>query len=136
MNKRYSELIQIQSFQERYEYVKLKGFIGTETFGGQRCLNQLLYSSPEWKKIRKKVILRDEGFDLAHRDYPIYKSIYVHHINPITVDDILQGHSCVFDLENLISVSFQIHNAIHYGTDLYVHEDPVERSLYDTCPWK
>lgn len=136
MTRRYSELIEIPTFQGRYDYTKCGGSVGVETFGGQRYLNQLLYSSPEWRRIRRKVIIRDEGFDLAHKDFPIYKKIYIHHLNPITADDILEGRSCVFDLENLISVSFQIHNALHYGTNLYFHEDPVIRSEYDTCPWR
>lgn len=136
MTKRYSELIAIPSFQDRYDYAKCYGSIGVETFGSQRYLNQLLYGSSEWRRIRRNVILRDEGFDLAHKDYPIYKAIYIHHLNPITADDILERRSCVFDLENLVSVSFQTHNALHYGTSIYAHEDPIVRSEYDTCPWK
>lgn len=136
MTKCYSELIQIPTFQGRYEYVKCKGYVGVETFGDQRYLNQMLYSSQRWKKVRRGIILRDDGFDLAHKDYPIYKEIYIHHINPITAEDILEESYCLFDPENLISVSFQIHNAIHYGKDLETHRDPVFRRKNDTCPWK
>lgn len=133
--KSYSELIKIPSFQERLDYLRISGFVGDQTFGGHRLLNQILYSCPEWRKIRREVILRDDGLDLAHPDYEIAGRIYVHHINPITVDDILNRSRKVFDLENLVSCSFETHNAIHYGS-----ENPkpvfVERKENDTCPWR
>lgn len=133
----YSELIEIPTFEERFDYLKLSASVGDVTFGGHRYLNQMLYSFPEWKRIRREVILRDEGFDLAHPDFPIRGNIYVHHLNPITADDILERRSCVFDLENLVSTSFDTHNAIHYGDErLIADRVPVERKKNDTCPWR
>lgn len=136
MNKSYSELIRILTFQERFEYLKCNGVIGDFTFGGHRYLNQMLYTSEQWKKTRRDVIIRDKGFDLAHPDYLIDGMIYIHHINPITIDDILEGHSCVFNPNNLVSTSFQTHNAIHYGTEERLTREPVTREPNDTCPWK
>lgn len=135
--RRYSELIQIPTFKERFEYLKIDEFIGNRTFGGDRYLNQKFYKSIRWKRTRRSVILRDNGFDLAHQDYPISGFIYIHHLNPIDVDDILQDRECLFDLENLISVSFHTHNAIHYGANENVpREQLIIRSKNDTCPWK
>lgn len=135
-NKSYRELIQMQTFKERFNYLKCDGFVGDITFGGHRHLNQLLYRSKEWKSVRNKVIIRDDGFDLAHKDYPILGNIYVHHINPISIDDILEEKECVFDPNNLISVSFRTHNAIHYGNEESVAKGLVVRTPNDTCPWK
>lgn len=134
----YSELIQIPSFEDRYNYLKCFGSVGFETFGNERYLNQILYSSREWKQIRKAIIARDNGFDLAHPDYPIGdRNIYVHHINPITVQDILERNQCVFDLENLVSTSFVTHNAIHYGVENgSPRSELIIRTPNDTCPWK
>lgn len=134
--KTYSELIKISSFKGRFDYLNLSGTIGEATFGGHRYLNQILYQTEEWKSARREVIYRDNGYNLAHKDYPISSSIYVHHINPITIDDILEGRPCVFDLENLISTTFQTHNAIHYGSENLLPKCLVERKKYDTCPWK
>lgn len=136
MIKTYKDLIKLLSFEERYKYLQLGGCVGDIIFGGQRYLNQILYSSSEWKKIRQKVIIRDEGNDLAHKDYPISGRIYVHHINPITLDDIINRTYSIFDLNNLISVSFKTHNAIHYGTEENLSSKLVERIHNDTCPWK
>ena len=139
MNKKYSELIKIEKFEDRFDYLRCNCKIGDFTFGGHRQLNQLLYRSTKWKKIRDKVIIRDDGLDLAHPDYPICGSIYVHHINPITIDDILDERENVFDPENLISTSFQTHNAIHFGSDkvsIICSNKPVTRKPNDTCPWK
>lgn len=132
----YSELISIKSFEKRYEYLRLTGSVGKETFGGSRYLNQLLYQSPKWRKTRRGIILRDDGYDLAHEDRPINGTIYIHHINPITIDDIKQGRYCVFDPENLISVSFETHQAIHYGDNSLIKKDFVVRKPFDTCPWR
>lgn len=133
----YSELITIPTFEERFQYLKLNGIVGDFTFGGHRQLNQMLYKMPEWKKVRREVILRDEGFDLAHEDFPILGNIYVHHMNPITIDDILERRSCVLDPENLISASLFTHNAIHYGTDEDIKCFIItERKRNDTCPWR
>lgn len=136
MLKTYSELIQIPSFQERIEYLSLNGKVGSETFGEHRYLNQLLYSSYDWKQTRREVITRDLGLDLGHEDYPIMGDIYVHHINPITIDDITNSRPCVFDLTNLISTSFNTHNMIHYGNDKLPKMFYIERKKNDTCPWR
>lgn len=132
----YSELIKIPSFQERFKYLNLDGFVGETTFGGHRYLNQTLYQTEQWKKTRREVIFRDNGCDLAHEDYPIQKSIYIHHINPITIDDILKERPCVFDLENLICTSFKTHNAIHYGSEDLLPKRLIEREKNDTCLWR
>lgn len=135
--KSYHELIQLPTFEERFEYLKVNGTVSEETFGGRRYLNQLVYnSSKEWKNIRREVILRDQGFDLAHEDYPVSGYIYVHHINPITVEDVLDGNICIFNLENLISCSFQTHNAIHFGRIELINRAPIVRTKNDTCPWR
>lgn len=135
--KTYSELIKIPSFEDRFKYLCLDGNVGEATFGGHRYLNQMLYKSPEWKSTRREVILRDNGCDLAHEDYEIIGSIYIHHLNPITIDDILNRSPCVFDLENLICTSFKTHNAIHYGTDdVAFNKQLINRSKNDTCPWR
>lgn len=134
--KCYSELISIPTFQERFEYLMINGTVCSTTFGGHRYLNQMLYKTEDWKLARREVILRDDGYDLAHQDYPIGGNIYIHHINPITIDDILNNRPCVFDLENLISTSFNTHNAIHYGNANLLPTDPIQRTINDTCPWK
>lgn len=137
MKRTYDELISLPSFEERYNYLKLPGVIGDPTFGGRRYMNQLLYRTDQWKSIRDDVIIRDEGCDLAHKDYPIALEVYVHHINPITVEDILEQRSCVFDMNNLISTSFRTHNGIHYGREgEQIYFNPAERKPYDTCPWR
>lgn len=134
--KTYSELIKLSSFKDRFNYLSLFGVVGKTTFGGHRHLNQTLYQTEEWKRTRREVILRDNGCDLAHEDYPIGGSVYIHHINPITINDILEERPCVFDLENLICVSFQTHNAIHYGSEDLLSRGLIVRSRNDTCPWR
>lgn len=136
MYKSYSELIRISNFKDRFNYLKLTGVVGDATFGGHRWLNQMLYKTEMWKSARRKAILRDNGCDLAHEDYAIHGSVYIHHINPITIDDILERRSCVFDLENLVCVSFRTHQAIHYGTEELLQKDPVVRKKNDTCLWR
>lgn len=136
MYKTYSEMIKNFSFEDRFNYLILSGKVGEVTFGGHRYLNQMLYQSDKWKSTRREVILRDDGCDLAHPDYQINGSVYIHHINPITIDDILQERPCVFDLENLVSVSFRTHNAIHYGNSDLLPKGPVVRTKNDTCLWR
>lgn len=136
MRKTYQELIQLESFDDRLDYLRMNGTVGNITFGGHRSLNQILYQTPQWKSTRRKVILRDNGCDLAHEDHPIGGPIYIHHINPITIDDILKDRPCVFDLNNLISTTFRTHNAIHYGLKAQTPSGLVVRSKNDTCPWK
>lgn len=113
----YSELITLPTFKERYLYLKQSGIVADETFGSHRYLNQAYYRSPEWKQIRNRVIIRDNGCDLAMEGFEIHDKVYIHHINPITEEDLLNRSSSLFDLENLICVSFNTHQAIHYGDE-------------------
>ena len=136
MKKSYNELITIPTFEERFRYLKVYGVIGDQTFGYDRYLNQKLYTLSEWKRIRDKVILRDNGCDLGCEGFEIYGKIIIHHINPITVEDIVTCNPCVFDLNNLISTSHNTHNAIHYGDEKLLIVAPIERKQYDTCPWR
>lgn len=132
----YSELITIPTFEERFEYLQLKGSVGKDTFGYDRYLNQVLYRSPEWKRLRNQIIIRDGGCDLACDGYDIYDKVLIHHLNPITVEDVLTRSRKVFDPDNLVCVSHNTHNAIHYGdVDLLV-TGPIIRTKNDTCPWR
>ena len=133
----YSELITLPTFEERFEYLKLSGRVGDETFGRDRYINQLLYQrNPEWKRIRNEVILRDNGCDLGCEGYEIYGQIIVHHMNPITIDDVMNLDPKVFDPEFLISTMHRTHNAIHYGNADLLITAPIERRKNDTCPWR
>jgi hypothetical protein len=132
----YSKLIELPTFAERFDYLSLNGVVGESTFGGSRYLNQLFYSSKEWKEVRDIVIMRDEGCDLGCLDRPITGTIYIHHMNPIRKEDILTRSWKVLDPENLICVSFNTHQAIHYGDRSILIPDLVERYPNDTCPWK
>ena len=136
MMKSYSELIRIPSFEERFQYLRINGIVGDETFGCDRYLNQIFYKSEEWKRIRRRVIIRDNGCDLAWDEYEIKGIIIIHHINPITKEDILDRSSKLFDLENLICTSINTHKAIHYGNEEMLPKKIVERTMNDTCPWK
>lgn len=133
--KSYSEIKQLKTFEERLKYLSENGEVGHETFGFNRYLNQAFYKSKEWLAIRKKIIIRDLGCDLGVEGHDIYKNIIIHHINPITEDDIINRCQNLFDPENLICVSHKTHNMIHYGVDT-PNEQPVDRSPNDTCPWK
>lgn len=146
-NRCYSELYLLKTFEERFEYLKLDGRIGEDTFGFDRYLNQVLYKSPEWKKTRLDVILRDNGCDLGIEGYElnswrdrngkIHKpTIVVHHMIPITKEQILNRDPIIFNKEYLISASLPTHNAIHYGTDSIVEREPIVRKPNDTCPWR
>ena len=132
----YSELITIPTFDERFEYLKLNGSVGLETFGHDRYLNQILYNSPEWRRFRPEIIVRDNGCDLACEGYEIFGKILIHHINPITAQDILNRNQKVFDPENVITTVHNTHNAIHYGDENLLITAPIERSRNDTCPWR
>lgn len=134
--KRYSELILLPTFRERYEYLKIGSIIGDITFGGSRYLNQALYSSPEWYRVRRRVIIRDEANDLATEGYSINGKIYIHHLNPITKEDILNRSPAIFDLENLVCCSLNTHNAIHYGDGSKLPQEPIIRKPNDTIPWR
>ena len=122
---------------ERFEYLRLGGKVGEETFGFDRYINQLLYKSPEWRAVRNYVITRDNGCDLGMPDREIRdEKIMIHHMNPITVEDILNRIDYVLDPEYLISTVMNTHNAIHYGDSELLYQDPIERSKNDTCPWR
>lgn len=132
----YSELITLPTFEERYRYLRLKGSIGEETFGYDRYLNQKFYRSAEWKRIRDFVIVRDNGCDLGIEDRPINSRILIHHMNPITLNDIRYATEALMNPEYLISVAHVTHNAIHYGDEDLLVKGPIVRTKYDTCPWK
>ena len=132
----YSELCKLETFEERFEYLKIGGMVGEETFGFDRYINQLLYNTPEWRKVRRDVIIRDRGYDLGMEGYEIVGKVMVHHMNPITIDDIINRLDYVLNPEYLISSGFMTHQAIHYGSADLLPEAPVERFRNDTCPWR
>lgn len=132
----YSELITLPTFEERFNYLKLKGQVGKDTFGFDRWLNQIFYRDPEWKSVRDYVIVRDNGCDLGVDGYEINGRILVHHMNPISKEDILERSKYLLDPEFLISTIHNTHNAIHYGDEDLLIKKPIERTKNDTCPWK
>lgn len=134
--KTYSELSKLETYKERYQYLKLDGIVGEETFGFDRYLNQILYKSDEWKRCRRDIIIRDNGCDLGCEGFEVHGRILIHHINPITVDDIVNRNPKVFDPENLILTSHNTHQAIHYGNEDLLIQAPIERFKNDTCPWR
>lgn len=134
--RRYSELIRLNTFKERYEYLRIAGVVGETTFGFDRYLNQLLYTSSKWKQLRQKIIIRDNGCDLAMPGYDLRSRIYIHHLNPLTMEDVEEVSERIFDPENLICVSHRTHNAIHYGDEELLPQEPVLRKPNDTCPWR
>lgn len=133
----YNDLSKLPTFEERFRYLQLSGSVGAETFGFERYLNQRFYSSSEWKRVRDIVILRDNGCDLGIQDRIIGGKVIIHHMNPVTRDDILSQSDLILNPEYLICVSPTTHNAIHYGDEnLLVPSIVVERKPNDTCPWK
>ena len=124
------------TFEERFLYLQLDGSVGKETFGFNRYLNQTLYRSDEWRSIRDQIIIRDNGCDLGMYGYEIQGRILIHHLNPITKEDIINRSSVIFDPNNLVCVSHITHNAIHYGNEGLLPKVPKERTKNDTCPWK
>ena len=132
----YSELIRLPTFEERFRYLKLDGLVGKDTFGFDRYLNQEFYRSKEWKEVRDFVIVRDNGCDLGMDGYDIVGRIYIHHMNPITVNDIVYSSDFLLNPDYLICVSHNTHNAVHYGDEDLLVTAPVERRKNDTCPWK
>lgn len=136
MWKTYKEMRQCKTFEERFDYLKLQGLVGVETFGHDRYLNQVFYRSPKWKKARREAIIRDNGCDLGMDGYEIVDEIIVHHLNPITEEDILRDTPTLYDLNNLVCVSRSTHNALHYGDAGLLPQLPVERTPNDMCPWK
>lgn len=132
----YSELSTLRSLKDRFDYLRLDGSVGADTFGFDRYVNQRFYKSREWAQVRDYVIARDLGCDLGVSGYPIYGRVLVHHMNPILVKDIEQSSDALLDPEYLVCASHATHNAIHYGDDNLLPKDPVERTMNDTCPWK
>lgn len=132
----YNELILLPTFKERFEYLKLSGRVGEETFGFDRWINQKFYRSAEWKRIRDQVIIRDSGCDLGVEGREIYGKILIHHMNPITKKDILDRTDLLLNPMYLISVTKQTHDAIHYSDESILMNDPIVRSRNDTCPWR
>lgn len=134
----YSELITIPTFKQRFEYLKLNNRVGEETFGFDRYLNQKFYRLPEWKAVRRKVILRDNGCDLGleDREIPQGAKIIVHHMNPMAIKDIANKLEWILDPEYLICTMKNTHDAIHYGDESLLYSDPIERMPNDTVPWR
>lgn len=136
MTKTYLEMIELPTFEERFNYLKCKGVPSEQTFGGHRSLNQILYKSPQWLKVRQQVIIRDAGCDLADPDRPINSRIVIHHINPLTINQVMNHDPEVFDLNNLVCVTHSTHEAIHYGSlERLTPNDPIVRSKGDTKLW-
>ena len=135
MIRTYSELIRIPTFEDRFEYLKLKGNVGESTFGFDRYLNQAFYRSKEWKQLRNEIILRDHGCDMALEGYEIFDQVFIHHMNPITQDMIIHRDECIMDPDYLICVSLLTHNAIHYGDYNLIDNRLVERRPGDTLLW-
>lgn len=136
LTKSYRSLILLPTFKERFEYLKLSGSVGESTFGFDRYLNQRFYQSREWRQFRSKVIARDEGNDMGIKDYPISGTVIIHHINPLSVKDFEEQSDLLFDMNNVICVSHNTHEAIHYGDSSLLPKDPIERRPNDTIPWR
>lgn len=134
--KSYSELIKIKDYYDRFRYLQIGGKVGDETFGFDRYINQIFYSSTLWKQFRHKVIIRDNACDMAMDGYDIFDRLIVHHINPITKDDIVNRSQKLFDLENVVCVADMTHKAIHYGDEKLLFQPIIIRTKNDTIPWK
>lgn len=137
MIKTYSELSELKTFEERFEYLRLDGEVGRDTFGFDRIFNQRFYRSVEWKRIRNEVIIRDNGCDLGIEGHEIYgQRILIHHMNPISLEDLERRSDILLNPEYLITTVHSTHNAIHYGDIDLIPRMPIERTKNDTCPWK
>lgn len=137
MIRTYSELSTLQTFEERFNYLRLDGKVGADTFGFDRIFNQMFYRSSEWRSVRNLVIIRDNGCDLGIEGYEIYgQRILIHHMNPISLEDIERKSDILLDPEYLITTIHSTHNAIHYGDIDLIPRMPIERTKNDTCPWK
>lgn len=136
MIRSYNELMNLRTFKERYQYLKLNGSVGSTTFGFDRYINQSFYRSREWKQIRDQVIVRDNGCDLGIDGYEIHGRIYIHHMNPLLRKDILDKTDFLLNPDYLICTTHNTHNAIHYGDENLLTSEPIERVRNDTCPWK
>lgn len=132
----YSELCKIDDFIGRFKYLQLSGQVGADTFGYERYLNQVFYKSREWKRVRDEVIVRDQARDLGIEGRELTSRIFIHHMNPISVKDLEQRTAILLNPEFLITVSFETHQAIHYGDENILMKDPVVRTKFDTCPWR
>lgn len=132
----YSELSKLPTFKERFKYLQLNGDVGKETFGFDRYMNQFFYHSPEWRKVRDLVIIRDNGCDLGIQGREIFGRIIIHHMNPIQPEDIRERSDILLNPEYLISTIHGTHLAIHYGDESLLMEEPIERKPNDTCPWR
>lgn len=133
----YTELLALPTIKERYEYLKLGGSVGEVTFGGDRIFNQKFYSSKKWRDIRRHIIIRDNGCDLGIEGYELNDKIMIHHMNPVTIEDIKNERwEYLTDPEYLISCSYLTHQAIHFGDQTLLPKIPIERQPYDTCPWR
>lgn len=132
----YSELITLPTFEERFRYLQLGGKVGEDTFGHDRYLNQMFYTSDEWRRIRRDVIVRDNGCDLGIQDREIHGLIIIHHMNPITIEDIINRSEFLLNPEYLISTVKNTHDAIHFSDERILITDPIKRRPNDTCPWK
>lgn len=136
MIRTYSELIKLKTFKDRFEYLKLDGIVGEETFGFDRYMNQIFYKSREWTSVRRAVIIRDNGCDLGVEGYEIHGKILIHHMNPINLSDIVHKTDELLNPDYLITTVLSTHNAIHYGDASLLPALPIERRANDTCPWK
>lgn len=136
MIRTYSELIKLKTFKDRFEYLKLDGIVGEETFGFDRYMNQIFYKSREWTSVRRSVIIRDNGCDLGVEGYEIHGKILIHHMNPINLSDIVHKTDELLNPDYLITTVLSTHNAIHYGDASLLPALPIERRANDTCPWK
>ena len=136
MIRTYSDLSQLQTFEDRYQYLQLSGVVGCDTFGFDRYLNQIFYKSTIWKKVRDVVIVRDKGCDLGIVGHEIDKRIIIHHMNPISTKDIEYNSDFLMDPEFLITTMLSTHNAIHYGDENLLVKEPTNRSKHDTTPWR
>jgi hypothetical protein len=131
----YKELSRLDTFEERYRYLKLSGNLGERTFGFDRWINQRFYKSQEWKSVRNHVIVRDNGCDLGIPGYEIFMNLIIHHMNPLSVEDVKHGDERIIDPNFLITTSLQTHNAIHYGDESMLPRGPIERKMGDTTLW-
>ena len=134
--KTYTDLIRLPTFEERFRYLELGGAVGADTFGFDRYLNQRFYTSQIWQRVKREVIIRDNGCDLGMEGYTIFGRVIVHHMNPITVEDVVKQTDALLNPEFLICVSHITHNAIHYGSEELLPKGPADRKPNDTCPWR
>lgn len=134
--KNYQTLIRLETFEERFNYLALDGMVGEDTFGTRRYLNQTFYSSPDWHRFRNQIIVRDMGCEMALEGHEIFESIVIHHINPLRIEDLLNGSANLMDPDNVVCVSDRIHRAIHYGSIQSILPMYILRAQNDTCPWR